>query len=166
MLNAAYCITHLGLIPHPEGGYYKETYRSEGSIEAACLAEFSGARSYATGIYFLLEHGNFSAFHRIKSDEMWHFYAGDPLEVIEISPQGKLTITVLGNDLEKGESFQYVVPAGHWFGSRVKSGGNFSLVGCTVAPGFDFADFEMADRSDFKVKFPYHSNIIEELTRV
>jgi predicted cupin superfamily sugar epimerase len=165
MLNAAYCITHLGLIPHPAGGYYKETYRSEGTIDSSLPDGISGPRSFSTGIYFLLEHGNFSAFHRIKSDEMWHFYAGDPLEVIEITPQGKLIITVLGNNLERGEVFQYVVPAGHWFGSRVKAGGIFSLVGCTVAPGFDFADFEMAEQDDLKKKFPYHSSIIEELTR-
>jgi predicted cupin superfamily sugar epimerase len=101
MLNAAYCITHLGLIPHPAGGYYKETYRSEGTIDSSLPDGISGPRSFSTGIYFLLEHGNFSAFHRIKSDEMWHFYAGDPLEVIEITPQGKLIITVLGNNLER-----------------------------------------------------------------
>lgn len=165
MNNALYYITHLGLIPHPEGGYYRETYRSEGVVKQAALPGFKGDRNYSTSIYFLLEEKNFSAFHRIKSDEIWHFYSGDPLEVIEITPQGKLIITSLGANLKEGETFQYVVPAGHWFGSRVKKGGIFSLVGCTVAPGFDFEDFEMAERSELLRMFPQHAPVINELTR-
>jgi predicted cupin superfamily sugar epimerase len=154
-MNAQNYIKTLALLPHPEGGYYKETYRSEEKISLP-----QGERNYSTAIYFLLEEGNFSAFHKIKSDELWHFYAGDVLEVIEITKEGKLKITELGPD-----NFQYCVPAGNWFGSRVKEGGKFSLVGCTVAPGFDFKDFEMAERDALLKEFPEHASIIKELTR-
>jgi uncharacterized protein len=99
------------------------------------------------------------------SDEIWHFYAGDPLEVIEIDPTGNLKITDIGNDFSKNQHFQHVVPAGNWFGSRVKAGGEFSLVGCTVAPGFDFADFEMATPENLLSLFPEHRSVIMDLTR-
>lgn len=155
-------INHLQLLPHPEGGYYKETYRSSLTNR---YNEFDGERNVATCIYFLLDKNNFSAFHKIKSDEMWHFYAGDTLEVIEINPSGELRITEIGQDIKTGQTFQYVVKANHWFGSRVKSGGEFSLVGCTVAPGFDFKDFEMAERNSLIKSFPQHREIIKSLTR-
>lgn len=154
-MNAEHYINTLKLLPHPEGGYYKETYRSEEIVDLE-----RGKRNCSTSIYFLLEEGNFSAFHKIKSDELWHFYAGDTLEVIEITKDGKLKITELGPD-----NFQYCVPAGNWFGSRVTKGGKFSLVGCTVAPGFDFADFEMAERENLMKEFPLHEQLIKELTR-
>jgi predicted cupin superfamily sugar epimerase len=154
-MDAEYYIRTLQLLPHPEGGYYKETYRSQTKVDT-----ISGARNASTAIYFLLEEGNFSAFHKIKSDELWHFYAGDILEVIEISQKGELKITELGKD-----NFQYCVPAGNWFGSRVKNGGKFSLVGCTVAPGFDFADFEMAEQNKLKDAYPQHKKVIKEMTR-
>lgn len=96
---------------------------------------------------------------------MWHFYAGEPLEIIEILPDGKLKTTILGNDLKIGQTLTYVVPAGHWFGSRVAEGSTFSLVGCTVSPGFDFADFEMPDQACFLEAFPQHREIILEMTR-
>jgi len=154
-MDAKHYIEKLNLLAHPEGGYYKETYRSAGT-----LSTDSGQRNYSTAIYFLLEEGNFSAFHKIKSDELWHFYAGDVLEVIEITKEGKLIITELGPN-----NFQYCVAAGNWFGSRVKKGGKFSLVGCTVAPGFDFADFEMAERTNLQKHFPEHILLINELAR-
>lgn len=157
----------LNLLPHPEGGYYKETYRSEGKITHTCLSrDFEGDRNMATGIYFLIEKGNFSALHKIKSDETWHFYYGDALEVIEINEQGELTITQIGSNILKGETFQYTVKANTWFGSRVRENGLFSLVGCTVYPGFDFNDFELAKREELIKLFPNHQNIITELTRV
>jgi hypothetical protein len=130
------------LLPHPEGGWYKETYKSSETIAAAALPKrFAGDRSFSTAIYFLLERGNFSAFHKIKSDECWHFYAGDPLEVFVLQHDGRLEIITLGNDILNGQQFQYVVPANCWFASRPASQSDYCFVGCTVAPGFDFADF-------------------------
>lgn len=159
-------VKELDLLPHPEGGYYKETYRSEGKIPQSYLSpDFNGDRNMATGIYFLIEKGNFSALHKIKSDETWHFYYGDALEVIEINEQGILTITKIGSHLLQGETFQYTVKANTWFGSRVGENGIFSLVGCTVYPGFDFNDFELASRHLLIQLFPQHTNIITELTR-
>jgi len=159
-------VKHLGLLPHPEGGFYKETYRAEGTISRSALpAEFGGDRNYATAIYFLIEKNNFSALHKIKSDETWHFYAGDALEVIEINEEGQLRSTLLGSDLAAGETFQYTVKANTWFGSRVKAGGNFSLVGCTVSPGFDFADFKLAQRNELTERFPQHRELIAAMTR-
>lgn len=159
-------IEKLELLPHPEGGYYKETYRSEELIPKSGLpARFEHDLSVATAIYFLIEKNNFSALHKIKSDETWHFYAGDALEVIELDEQGNLKHTAVGNNLAAGEVFQYTVKAGTWFGSRVKAGGNYSLVGCTVAPGFDFRDFEMAEREALNQLFPAQQTIIQEMTR-
>jgi len=154
-------------MPHPEGGFYAETYRATESIPKAALPDrFSGDRSYSTGIYFLLESDNFSAFHRIQSDEMWHFYAGNPLEIFVINPvNGDLQVIRLGSDPDRDESFQAVVPAGSWFGSRPASGSEYCLVGCTVAPGFDFLDFEMAERESLLRDFPQHASLILELTR-
>jgi predicted cupin superfamily sugar epimerase len=122
-------------------------------------------RNVCTAIYFLLEAGNFSAFHRIQSDEIWHFYAGQALEVLELLPDGQLCCTRLGSDILRGEIPQYVVPADTWFASRVAEGGTFSLVGCTVAPGFDFADFRLARREELLEIFPQHRQVITELTR-
>ncbi|MGR3811231.1 cupin domain-containing protein [Jiulongibacter sp. NS-SX5] len=164
MKTAAYWIEKLHLNPHPEGGYFSETYRSELTVKTDDFG-MPGKRNFATGIYFLMEKQNFSAFHRIKSDEMWHFYAGDPLEVFFIDSQGAVQRILLGNNPENGEVFQAVVPAGVWFGSRPVAGGSYSLVGCTVSPGFDFQDFEMAKRATLKAQYPEHQRIIEELTR-
>lgn len=159
-------ISRLNLLPHPEGGWYKEMYRSTDTIELAGLPDrFPAARSAATGIYFLLTSENFSAFHRIKSDEGWHFYAGEGLRIYDLSPGGELTVHKLGTDISAGEVFQSWVPAGHWFGSRVEKEGAWALAGCTVAPGFDFADFEMARRAELLETYPQHAMIIEELTR-
>ena len=161
-----YWINHLSLIPHPEGGYYKETYRSSDVIPAGTFAQrFSGARSVCTGIYYLVTEGNFSAFHRIRSDEMWHFYAGGALE-IEILHQGVHSTARLGIDLKMGELPQFVVPAGAWFASIPAAGSKFCLAGCTVSPGFDFADFEIADREKLSAEFPQHQQVIAKLTRI
>ena len=167
MKPASYWVQKYQLQPHPEGGFYAETYRSQGSIAQNALpAEFSGDRSYSTGIYFLLENKNFSAFHKIVSDEMWHFYAGGPLEVYVIYPEtAKLEVIRLGSDPENGEVFQAVVPAGTWFGSCPLEGVSYSLVGCTVAPGFDFEDFELAERESLVNSFPQHKELILRLTR-
>lgn len=153
----------LNLQPHPEGGYYSESYRCANTFDGA--GDFPAGRKWATAIYFLIEKGNFSAFHRIRSDETWHFYAGDPLEVIEIDGKGALKTTLVGSDINNGMQLQYTVPAGVWFASRVYKEGNFSLVGCTVAPGFDYADFELAERAKLIADYPHHKDIITSLTR-
>lgn len=162
-LSAIDYINNLQLIPHPEGGYYKETYRCSSIIEGK--GDFPFGRTYATAIYFLIEANNFSAFHKIKSDETWHFYSGNALEVVELTPSGKLKSTVIGPDILNGQFLQYTVAAGNWFASRVLNSAPFSLVGCTVSPGFDFRDFEMAKRQELLKTFPEHSSVITELTR-
>ncbi len=141
------------LEPHPEGGFYKETYRSSVMVDTE-----RGERSASTGIYFLLGKNNISHFHRIAFDELWHFYQGDPLEIIEITPEGELFRTKLGED----NIYQYTVKGGNWFASR--SLGDYSFVGCTVAPGFDFNDFEMAVESIMLENYPNHRDIIIEFT--
>ncbi|MEQ8688445.1 MAG: cupin domain-containing protein [Imperialibacter sp.] len=158
--NADYYIKQLNLNSHPEGGYFKETYRS---VDVTTTK--AGQRSISTAIYFLLEAGNFSAFHRIKSDEAWHFYDGEPLSIYVIHQNGTLEEIKLGLDLSAGQKPQAVVPANCWFASRVTVDGKFSLVGCTVAPGFDFQDFEMADRNTLITEYPQHQSIITSLTR-
>jgi uncharacterized protein len=162
--DAQYWINHLGLSPHPEGGYYRVTYQSDLTIVRSALPSgYQGDRVASTAIYFLLDEGNFSAFHRIASDELWHFYAGSSLVVYVIDPDGSYSELHLGNGSD--EVFQAVVKAGCWFASRVKDGAGFALVGCTVAPGFDFADFELATRSKLIGIYPAHQKLIEELTR-
>jgi predicted cupin superfamily sugar epimerase len=164
-MNAQYYIQSLNLQPHPEGGYFAETYRSTESTPQSVLPDrFGGARAFGTAIYFLLESHHFSALHRIQADEIWHFYAGGPLEVFVLNPDATLTVIRLGNDPTKGQVFQAMVPAGCWFGSKTAPDTVFSLVGCTVAPGFDFADFEMGNRTALLREFPQHRMVIEMLT--
>jgi hypothetical protein len=164
--NAQYWIDRLSLSPHPEGGHYRVTYQSALTIvQDALPSAFHGNRSASTAIYFLLAQKDFSAFHRIASDELWHFYAGSALVVYVIDPEGNYSELHLGDVFEAGEVFQAVVKAGCWFASRLKNPAGFALVGCTVAPGFDFADFEMAKRSDLIATYPKHRKLIEELTR-
>ncbi len=164
--TADYWIEKFQLQPHPEGGYFSETYRSTEFITQPCLpSRYTGDRAFATGIYFLVKGGEFSSLHRIQSDEMWHFYTGNSLTVYAIDPQGQLHTIRLGSDAPNGEVFQAVVPAGYWFGSSVESDTGFALVGCTVAPGFDFADFELAERESLSLQFPQHRDLIFRLTR-
>lgn len=158
-------IQALQLQPHPEGGFFSESYRSAQTMALSAPGGGTQQRNVCTAIYFLLEAGNFSAFHRIQSDEIWHFYAGQALEVLELLPDGQLCCTRLGSDILRGEIPQYVVPANTWFASRVAEGGTFSLVGCTVAPGFDFADFRLARRQELLEIFPQNLQVITELTR-
>src|SRR5271167_1841601 len=135
--NAEYWIEKLGLEPHPEGGYYRRTYQADLVVAKEALpAGFTGARAAATAIYFLLEGENFSAFHRLRSDELWHFYAGASLAVHVIDGDGRSSEIRLGSDVEAGEVFQAVVKAGRWFASEVRDRKSWALVGCTVAPGF------------------------------
>lgn len=150
-------VEKLQLMPHPEGGFYRETYRSAGQISA-----YGGMRSFSTAIYFMLTPDTFSAFHKIHQDEAWHFYEGDPICIHMISPDGKYSKVVLGAEEEM--CYQYIVPGGTYFASEVH-GNNFGLAGCTVAPGFDFEDFEMPSRADLLAAFPQHKEIIERMTR-
>lgn len=160
-------VAKLDMKPHPEGGFYKETYRSDGVIPKDTLGHrFSGARNYCTGIYFLLTSENFSAFHRIQQDEMWHFYGGSSLYVHVINANGVYTRHIVGMNLDEGEIPQLVVPADCWFASSVKEKDNYSFVGCTVSPGFDFEDFELAERSKLIQEFPAHKETINKYTRV
>ncbi len=149
-------VAELGLLPHPEGGFYKETYRSEEKLENI-------DRSLVTSIYFLLTSENVSRFHRIKSDEHWFFHAGSPLIVHTLSEKGHKK-TLVGLNLSKGETPHFVVPKNTIFGSSVFHENSFSLVSCVVAPGFDFADFELFDRDFLLKEFPDHSEIIHQLT--
>lgn len=165
-LSVQQLISHYHLQPHPEGGYYKEIYRSVGIIPKAAMAKgFNGARNWSTAIYFLLEKGNFSGFHRIKSDECWHFYAGETLLIYVIQLNGSLQIIKLGSDILNGEIFQFVVPANCWFASIPAENSMYSFVGCTVAPGFDFEDFELAETKTLTKLYPQHKDIIKKLTR-
>lgn len=166
MLTAQQLISQYQLQAHPEGGFYTETYRSKEEVTQNSLpARFPGSRVFSTAICFLLQQEDFSAFHRIKSDECWHFYAGGALNIYIIDLNGGITIVRLGNNPANGELFQYVVPAGFWFASQPAPGSIFSFVGCTVAPGFDFADFEMADEASLCKEFPSHESIIKKLCR-
>lgn len=154
-MDAKFWVKKLGLKRHPEGGYYIETYRSGTQIDVLAL----GRRSAGTAIYYLLERGQFSAFHRIRSDEIWHFYAGSPLVLHVIDRQGRLEKIALGRQ----GKMQAVVSAGCWFSASAS--GPYSLVGCTVAPGFDFRDFELARRDELVSLYPQHRQIIVKYTR-
>ncbi len=159
-------ISHYRMQPHPEGGYFQQTYKSSGSIPLPALPEgFSGSRAFSTAIFFLLEQGNFSAFHRIKSDECWHFYEGQTLLVHIITPEAEIKTVRLGPDIANGEVYQFVVPAHCWFASEPAPGTAYSFVGCTVSPGFDFADFEMADSAGLVTQYPTHGEMIHRLCR-
>ncbi|MEJ8843500.1 cupin domain-containing protein [Lacibacter sp. H375] len=164
--NANELINMLQLEPHPEGGYYSRTYASDEQIAVASLpTRFDGDRLISTAIYFLLEGKDYSAFHRIKSDELWHFYAGGGLHIYVIHPDGRGEVLLLGNDLASGYRFQQTVKAGCWFASKPARENSFSLVGCTVAPGFDFADFEMAKEIELLKLFPQQREWIKQFCR-
>jgi len=158
-------IEKLNLIEHPEGGYYKETYRSSGEFTTSTDGEtFPNGRAYSTAIYYLLTGGQVSKFHRIRSDEIWHFYAGTSATIHIIHPDSLYQALYLGSDIENGQQFQHIVPAQCWFGVTVDNPAGFFLAGCTVAPGFDFRDFEMADPYKMKQAFPEHNAIIDQLS--
>lgn len=163
--NAIRWIKQLRLQPHPEGGYYRETYRSPKVIPANNLpGRYSGKRALATAIYFLLRANQFSAFHRLKSDEIWHFYAGSSLSIYIIAKEGKLLVIRMGLNTENKEKPQLIIPADTWFAAELNHKKSYALIGCTVAPGFDFADFEMASRKKLCRVFPRHRALIIKLT--
>jgi predicted cupin superfamily sugar epimerase len=154
-------VRRLALLPHPEGGYYRETWRSP-HVWFGLSEETS--RSASTAIYFLLPAGAFSAIHRVASDEVWHHYAGDALDLHEIDQEGVHTCATLGRDFENGQRPQHVVPAGRWQ-AAVPRGDRYALCGCTVAPGFDFRDFEMPSRAEMLRLFPRHAELVARLSR-
>lgn len=163
--TAEYWINRLQLATHIEGGAFREIYRSPVIAPVTALpGEFTSDRSFCTSIYFLLQQHQFSAFHKIKSDEVWHFYYGDALIVYEIDQAGRLIEHRLGCDPDNNEMFQCVIPAGNWFAARLAPGGDYALVGCTVSPGFDFADFELAQRQELLRLYSEHATVIKELT--
>ncbi len=168
MKTAKEVIQKLDLKPLPEeGGYYRETYRSEKIDAPARLLgiDTDEPRVMSTAIYYLIIPESFSALHRIKSEEIFHFYAGDPVEMIQINKQGVLSRCVLGADIFKGEVPQVVVPRGDWQALRLPKGSAWSLMGTTVSPGFEFADFEVGDREQLLKDFPAHREEIMRFTR-
>lgn len=172
-MNQEYALDHikniieqLELLPHPEGGYFKETYRSDIRIEQRALpGHYKSDRNCSTAIYFLLTSGNFSAFHKIKQDEIWHFYDGTPITLHIITEEGVYEKHLIGQELDIGQVPQFVVKGGDWFASEIEAADSFGLAGCTVSPGFDFEDFEMADRQDLIQLYPEHREVITKLTR-
>ncbi|HPE56166.1 MAG TPA: cupin domain-containing protein [Bacteroidales bacterium] len=162
--SAEYWIQHLKLKKHPEGGYFKEVYRSNEVINIKGLPDrYTSFRNISTSIYFLLKSDEFSAFHRLKSDETWHFYLGSSLVLYIIDHSGKMRKLVLGN--QPGDSnLQFTIPRGYWFAAKVESPGSYALMGCTVAPGFDFEDFELGKRSELITRYPQYKSLIDELT--
>ncbi len=157
----------LNLKPHPEeGGLFVETYRSDERISAEALGgRYRGTRSVATAIYYLLTPDTFSAMHRLASDEIFHFYLGDPVEMLQLSPDGSGSVVTVGPDLARGMRPQVVVPRGIWQGSRLVPGGRFALLGTTVTPGFDFADYEHGQRDELVAAYPELRERIAALTR-
>ncbi|GGI57828.1 cupin domain-containing protein [Winogradskyella haliclonae] len=159
-------IQKLELQPHPEGGFFKETYRSQGVISKSSLPQvFQGERNHSTCIYYLLKSDDFSAFHKINQDEIWHFYLGDAIELHMISEEGVLNTINVGRDILNNEVLQVVVPKNCWFAARVINPNSYGLVGCTVSPGFDFKDFTLASYNRLASKFPQHKDIIKAFTR-
>ena len=159
-------IDRLRLQPHPEGGWFRETYRAARTVAPGCAeAATEGARAVSTAIYYLLTAECFSALHRVAHDELFHYYAGSPLVLYQIDADGEGRRDIVGPDVLEGQQPQRRVPAGVWQGAHLLAGGSYSLVGCTVAPGFDFGDFEMAQRDELVRQYPGRRAWIERLTR-
>jgi len=164
-MNADFWINKLGLKSHPEGGFYREVYRSEEIIENYKLPKrYSGERNFSTSIYFLLNQEQTSSFHKLKSDEIWHFYTGSPLKIHVISENGIYKEVKLGLDFNNDENLQIVIPHNNWFAAELLNKSSFSLIGCTVSPGFDFRDFVLGKRKDLAKLFPRHKDLLKRLT--
>ena|SRR3989338_4540954 len=154
-------VQQLNLIPHPEGGYFREIYRSEDKV---LCNRFQGERHAATSIYYLLRSEDFSAFHRFNSDEIWHFYAGSSLSLYVLNPNGELETIILGQQ-NNSTQFQAIIKANRWFAACVNEPNSYALVGCTVSPGFEFNDFKLAERQTLIQRHPQHKKLITRLTR-
>jgi predicted cupin superfamily sugar epimerase len=164
MHSALYWIEKLNMIAHPEGGWYKETFRDNRKVQTLNPSGELKEYNASTAIYFLLDDQSFSAFHRIGAAEAWHFYAGTGITIYSIEENGELKTVELGTNPEQGQVFSTVVPANVWFASRVNQEGGYALCGCTVAPGFEFAEFELASKNDLISRYPIHKNVIVGLT--
>lgn len=156
-------ISRLGLIQHREGGWFREIYRSEGTLKTARNG-VEAVRNHSTAIYFLLTSGQKNALHRIASDEIWHFYSGSPLAVYEIDANGNFRKNILGSDAENGEMPALLIKAGNWFCAEVAESESYTLAGCTVSPGFDFEDFELAVADKLALQFPEHEEFIRKFS--
>ncbi len=165
-MKASELAEKLRLEPHPEGGFFREVYRSQDHIPAEALPErYPEKKSFCTSIYYLITADAFSAMHRLKSDEILHFYAGAPALVFMIFPDGTSRELELSNNISGGALPQIIVPGNVWFGIRVKGSGEYTLTGTTVTPGFDFDDFELAERKELTLAYPQHSQEIKQFTR-
>lgn len=164
--DARYWIEKLGLVPHPEGGFFAPAYRSPERLEKKSLpCRFPSGRAFVSSIHYLLDRDSISALHRLKSVEIWHYCAGSPLALHWIDTTGNLSMRLLGEDLEQGQFFQVAIEPGCWFGAEIAGPGDFSLVSCVVVPGFDFEDFELGRREDLLATYPRHAATIEKFTR-
>jgi len=163
--SAEYFIKQLKLEPHPEGGHYRRIYESSEFISKENLPKKYGSkRHYSTSIYYLLNKTEVSKFHKLKSDEIWHYYFGSSAMIYIIDESGKLNIKKLGPNIDEGEEFQVIIKSNSWFASELSNKDSFILVGCTVAPGFDFEDFELAEKSDLINNYPDYLDIISKFT--
>jgi hypothetical protein len=167
MLTIEEIIKLLNLKPHPtEGGYFTETYRSDEIIPKTALPKrYGNDRSLSTAIFYLLTPETFSAMHRLQSDEIFHFYLGDPVEMVNLFSDGAGRVVILGNDLLNGMQPQVMVPKGVWQGARLVPGGKFALLGTTVTPGFEYTDFELGNRIKLISEFPQYRDLISKLTK-
>ncbi|MBK7213038.1 MAG: cupin domain-containing protein [Bacteroidales bacterium] len=164
--KVSFLVEKFELLPHPEGGWYKEIYRSDEIIRQQDLpGRFQSDHSFSTSIYYLLKDYDFSAFHRIRQDEIWHFYLGSPVKLY-ILKDGKQELIMLGDNPEAGHVFQAVVPFGCWFAAEVSIPDSFAFLGCTVSPGFDFSDFELASFEELQRDYGAYSTLIRRMTRV
>ncbi|HXN28284.1 MAG TPA: cupin domain-containing protein [Candidatus Acidoferrales bacterium] len=165
MLTAEEIRALLQMRPHPiEGGYFAETHRGAPVLPQSLLPGYPGDRAISTAIYYLLTPDTFSAMHRVRGDEMFHFYLGDPVEMLQLKADGG-EVVLLGQDIAARMRLQHTVPGGVWQGSRVRAGGKYALLGTTMAPGFEYEDYETGQRQDLIVRYPEFSNLIVSLTR-
>jgi predicted cupin superfamily sugar epimerase len=157
----------LGLAPHPrEGGWFVQTYAAAEAIAPSAFADgrYTSPRRTSTAIYYLLEPDTFSEMHLLRSDEVFHFYRGDPVEMLQLHPDGSGRTIVIGNDLAQGQRPQVLVERGVWQGSRLLAGGRWALLGCTVSPGFEYEDYDSASRDDLTSRWPAFAEVIAALT--
>ena len=159
--NAKFWIKKLGLQKHPEGGYFTNTYVSDKKID---LPEYDGTRSACTAIYYLLTGNQFASFHTVSSDEIWHFYSGSSLTLHVINSNGEMEKILIGPSYDKGERFQVIIKSGCWFSASINDKKSYSLVGCTVSPGFDYRDWKLGDRKKLLEQYPQYGKLIKKYT--